>query len=220
MIIDELINYLFSIQDIKYRDFNKKLINTKYEIIGVKIPILKNISKKLDINMNFKDKYFEEVMIEGFIISNIKDEELFYKYFIKHINKIDNWSLCDSFVSSIKIVKKYEDKYFNEAIKLSLSDDEFISRVGIVMILDYFIKKDNLNIIFDTLNKIKSDKFYLNMAISWLICELYIKYPNETLKFIKNNNLNKFTINKAISKINDSNRINIYEKNMLKQYKK
>ena len=159
-------------------------------------------------------------MIQGLVISHIKDEKMFYKYFKKHIKKIDNWALCDTFCNSIKIVNKYEEKYFNESIKLALSQQEFISRVGIVIILNHFVKKEYLNTIFDILNKIQSEKYYINMAEAWLVCEMYIKFPNETLEFIKNNNMNTFTYNKSISKIRDSYRVSKDEKEYLKTLKK
>lgn len=222
----EFVKYLMSLQDVKYKEFHSSLVlNSKYEIIGIRLPVMRDIAKTIakgDIEEFFKyaqDKYYEEVMIQGLVISHIKDEEAFYKYFKKHITKIDNWALCDSFCSSIKIVRKHGEKYFNEAIKMSLDDEEFISRVGLIIILDHFISKENLNTIFYTLNKIKSDKFYINMAEAWLVCEMYIKYPKETLKFIKKNNLNKFTQNKAISKIHDSYRVSREEKEMLNSYR-
>lgn len=223
----EFIKYLKSLEDKKYKDFNKSIVlNSKYEMIGIRLPIMRDIAKKIsktNIEAFLKyigNNYYEEIMIEGLVIALIKDEEIFYKYFKEYIKKIDNWALCDSFCNSIKIVRKYEDKYFNEAINLSLSNDEFISRVGLVIILNHFINKDNLNIIYDTLNKISSDKFYINMAEAWLICEIYIKYPNETIVFIKNNNFNKFTQNKAISKIRDSYRITKEEKDLLNKFRK
>ena len=221
----EFISYLISIKDDKYKNFSKSIVlNSKYEMIGIRTPIMKDIAEKInDIELFLKyskNKYYEEIMIQGLVISRIKDENLFYKYFTKHIKKIDNWALCDTFCSSIKIVRKYESKYFNEAISMALSEEEFISRVGLIMILNHFINDNNINIIFDTLNKITSDKFYINMAESWLICELYIKYPNETLEFIKSNNLNKFTHNKAISKIHDSYRVSDKDKKILSSYRR
>ena len=39
-------------------------------------------------------------------------------------------------------------------INLSLEEKEFISRVGLVTILAHFINEKNLDIIFETLNKI------------------------------------------------------------------
>lgn len=163
------------------------------------------------------DKFYEEVMIQGLVISHIKEKALFEKYFKIHIQKIDNWALCDTFCSAIKIVEKYEEKYFKESLSQSLSQDEFISRVGLVTILDHFISKKNIDVIFDTLNKIKSDKFYINMAEAWLVCELYVKFPKETFEFIEKNNLNKFTQNKSISKICDSYRVSKEEKEALKE---
>ena len=218
----EFIKYLISIRDERYKEFHSSLVlNSKYEMIGIRLPIMRQIAKeivKTDINgflENAQDRYYEEVMIQGLVISHIKNEETFNKYFKKHITKIDNWALCDTFCNSIKIVKKYEEKYFNEAIKMCVSEEEFTSRTGLVMILSNFVSEKNLDTIFDTLNKIQSDKFYINMAEAWLVCELYIKYPKQTLQFIKQNNLNKFTHNKAISKIHDSYRISKEDKEYL-----
>ena len=159
-------------------------------------------------------------MIQGLVISHIKDEKIFYKFFKEYIKKIDNWALCDSFCNSIKIVKKYEQKYFEEAIKLALNGNEFISRVGLVIILNFFISQDKLNTIFETLNKIQSDKFYINMAEAWLICEMYILFPENTSFFLEKNNLNKFTQNKVISKIHDSFRVSKEEKEKLNNFRK
>lgn len=225
---EEFVEYLKSLEDKEYKEFHSSLVlNSKYEMIGLRVPIMRNIAKEIVKNSNIeeflkcaKDNYYEEIMIQGLVISHIKDEKVFYKYFMKHAKKIDNWALCDTFCSAIKIVKKYEEKYFKEAIKMSLDKKEFISRVGLVTILDHFINEKNVDIIFETLNKIESDKFYINMAEAWLICEMYIKYPEQTQKFIMRNNLNAFTQNKAISKIRDSYRVSKEEKDYLNSFKK
>ncbi len=221
------ITYLKSIQDLEYKEFHTSLVlNSKYEFIGIRVPIMRNIAKiiaKGDIEGFLKiaqEKYYEEVMIQGLVISHIKDEKIFYKNYKKFIKKIDNWALCDSFCSSLKIVEKYEEKYFKEAIEMSLNSKEFISRVGLVIILNHFISKENLEIIFSTLNKINSDKFYINMAEAWLICEMYTMFPKETKAFLKENKLNKFTQNKSISKIHDSYRVSKEEKEALNKYRK
>ena len=225
---EKFVKYLLSLQDKKYKEFHSSLVlNSKYEMIGIRVPIMRDIAKNIAKWGNIEDflkyaenRYYEEVMIQGFVISHIKDESLFNKYFQTFIKKIDNWAICDSFCSSIKIIRKYEEKYFKNAIKFALNNKEFISRVGLVMILNHFINKKNLDIIFETLNKIKSDKFYINMAEAWLLCEMFIKFPKETKAILKKNNLNKFTQNKAISKIHDSYRISEDEKELLNKLKK
>ena len=223
----EFINYLDSIKDNKYKEFHNSLVkDSKYEILGVKLPILRNISKDISktniedyLNID-KGLFYEEIMLEGLVISKIKDEKTFYKYFNSYIDKIDNWALCDTFCNSIKIVEKYPDKYYKIALELSKSSKEFRSRVGLIMILSHFINEDNVKEILELVNNIHSDKYYVNMAIAWLIAEIYIKHRKEGLEFIKNNDLDKFTQNKTISKINDSFRVSKEEKEELKKYRK
>ena len=131
----KFVEYLFSIRDLKYKEFHTSLVlDSKYEMIGIRLPIMREIAKEIS-KTNIEeylqvasDKYYEEVMIQGLVISHIKDEKTFYNYFLKHIKKIDNWALCDSFCSSIKIVEKYEEKYFSECIKMAVDEREYISR--------------------------------------------------------------------------------------------
>ena len=222
----KFLNHLDTIKEPKYKEFHEGLVlNSKYQMLGIRLPIMRKIAKEitktnitdfLDIS---KDNYYEEVMIQGLVISAIKDEEVFYKYHLNHIKKIDNWALCDTYCNSIKIIRKHENKYFKEALKMSLDKDEFISRTGLIMILSHFISKDNLDKIFDILNRIKSDKYYINMAQAWLLCELFIKHREETLKYLENHTLNKFTINKTISKIHDSYRVSKKDKEYINRYK-
>ena len=222
------VEWLQSQRDEKYKEFHSSLVlNSKYEMIGIRVPVMrqiaKTISKTTDVEAflaNSKDKYYEEVLIQGLVIASIKDEKIFNKYFTKYIKKIDNWAICDSFCNSIKIVEKYEDKYFKESIELALNEQEFLSRVGLVTILNHFISAQNLDTIFDTLNKIESDKFYINMAEAWLICEMYIHFTKETKDFLRKNKLNKFTQNKAVSKIHDSYRVSVEEKEFLNKLRK
>ena len=58
------------------------------------------------------------------------------------------------------------------------------------------------------------------MAEAWLICEIFIKYENIGLKYLEHNHLNKFTVNKAISKIRDSYRVSEYMKGHILKFRK
>ena len=88
------------------------------------------------------------------------------------------------------------------------------------MILNHFINDENVKLIIKVIDNINSDKYYINMAVAWLIAEMYIKEKDVTLEYLKKNNQNKFVQNKAISKINDSFRVTKEEKEMLKKYRK
>ncbi len=217
---NNFINHLISLKDSKTKDFNKKIINTNYEILGIKTPLLKEIAKELskdDIEGFLKiakDKYYEEVLIEGFLISYIKDIDTFIKYFNIYINKIDCWALCDSAISSYKIFKKND---FTElCLELILDSREYIERVGYVMLLDYYVDEEHIDTILNISRK-ESSYYYVNMAISWLLSECFIKQRDKTLALLKEKSLNKFVQNKAISKICDSYRVTKKDKEMIKK---
>ena len=222
----EYLKYLKKISDKEYKEFHSKICSTKYQILGIRLPIQRKISKQIS-KTNYQEflnlctfTYYEEVLISLLVISNIKEETIFLDYFYKYINKIDNWAICDSFCNSLNIVNNNPPKYFKLCRELSLSEEEFISRVGLIVILNFFVKEEYIKDIFDILNSISSNKYYINMAEAWLVCELYIKYPNFTEPFLKNNKLNNFTHNKSISKIKDSYRINKEKKEYLNSLKR
>ena len=142
---DKLKDDLYLYQDIKYRDFTKKLIpNMKYEIIGIRMNQLKNIAKKISkedyksfINSNTHSTY-EEIMLHGLVVGDIKEnitEVLkLYKEYIKYI---DNWSLCDSTVANLNIISKYPDEGLKLAIWCLKHKKTYYKRVGYVILLDY-----------------------------------------------------------------------------------
>ena len=106
-IYQEYLNYLISLGETKYGEFSSKLTPTKYELIGIRIPNLRQIAKNItkgdyqSFLEHSQDKYFEEVLIEGLVIASMKYEEVFIDYFNQYINKIDNWDINDVFCNSI-----------------------------------------------------------------------------------------------------------------------
>ena len=150
---------------------------------------------------------YEEVMLVFLIIASIQsyDEAIFYlKIFIKYI---DSWGITDTFASSFKIVKKNKEKALTLIEELIMSNDAFSKRLGYVLLLDYYVDKEYLSLIFNYIKNEKTKNYYVQMAISWLLSVMYIKYKDETYYFLKNNNVDEFVMHKTISKINDSFRI-------------
>lgn len=120
--MDKILKDLFSFQDIKYKDFNLKLIPTvdKDLIIGVRTPILRNYAKKLfkedekqtfEFLDNLPHKYYEENNLHGCLIEQIKDFDLAMEYTKKFVPFIDNWATCDLF--SPKVLKNIQMKHIN-----------------------------------------------------------------------------------------------------------
>jgi 3-methyladenine DNA glycosylase AlkD len=225
-------NYQFYLEALKqkenkqYRDFHSRLTTTKYPILGINVPECRKIAKeimKTDIPSflsQTKDVYYEEVLIEGFIIAKLKDEKLFFHELERYLPKIDNWAITDSFCNSIIVVKKEPEKYFDYWLQLLTSKEPFSIRVGLIILLNFYIEEKFLPDIFQSIDKITSNHYYVNMGMSWLLTEMYTKFPRETENYLKKAQINDFTMNKTISKIRDSFRITKSQKDKMLKYKR
>lgn len=223
----EFITNLKQLKDVKYLEFNKKITTTSYEMIGINVPTLRKLAKEIKKTDIYKyleyteDKYFEEILLEGLVIGYINDYDEFITYFEKYLNKIDNWAICDLAVGNFKIIKTNKEKFINKIDDLVNSTNPYNIRVGIVSLLNHYIDDKNyLNYFFLVIDNIKSDHYYVNMAIAWFISYLFINYRSKTLKYLESNNLNDFTQNKAISKIRESYRVSSLDKKLVLKYKR
>lgn len=221
---EQIKNHLLNLQDKQYQSFQKKLCPSKYSIIGIRMPILKNYAKELAKNYQVKtlieqidNEYYEEIMLKGLLIGLEKDFFVTKQLIYDFVPKIDNWGICDTFCSSLKIIKKHQDEMWEIINHFLKSNQEFEIRFAIVMILDYAIKEEELAKIFKIFENIKEDKYYINMAIAWTLSICLIKHYDITYNYLQKANLNRFTYNKTISKAVDSYRLTIEQKNQLKK---
>lgn len=220
----EFVNYLLSLQDLKYKEFHSGLNSTNLEIIGIRVPVLRNIAKKIlktDVEKFFslvESNYYEEIFIEGIVLANCS-EDIIDKYLMNFIVKIDNWGICDSFCSSLKIVKKKQGKYWIYFTGLIDPTKEFQTRVSLIILMNYYLNDNYIDRVLKIVSSIKSDYYYINMAISWLLSVAIINYEDKVIELLRSKKLSKFVQNKTISKIQDSYRINKYLKESVKQFK-
>lgn len=217
---------LISLSDEKYRDFHKNLCPGVENILGVRLPILRKISKNLSKDnyldyLNNKDlKYYEEIMIKGLTIGYIKvDNDTRFDYIKNFIPYIDNWAVCDSFCNNLKFTNKNMNEVWNFLMTYLSSSNEFELRFVIVMILNYFLTEEFIDDVLNIFNNIHHEGYYVKMAVAWAISFAYIHFPEKTLEFLKNNNLDKFTYNKSLQKIIESNRVSKDDKNLMRSMK-
>ena len=221
-----IIQELFNNQDKIYKLFSQKLIpDTKLEIIGVRVPILKNIAKKYK-NTNTENEflqekhfYYEEWFLHGLLIGNETNFEKTMRYVEDFLPQIDNWAICDSFVSSLKIFKKNKTAVYKKVKEWILSDNTYTKRFAIVVLLDYFIDSEFIRETLTILQTIISDNYYVNMALAWFYSVALIKEYKTTLPIIESKKLPKFVHNKSIQKAVESFRIKEDIKAYLKSLK-
>lgn len=223
---DILLNELIKNKDLKYKEFNDKIVNTNMLTIGVRMPILKAIVNKIlkedyeAFLKNISNDYYEQTLIEGLLISKEKDVIKLLSNLDGFLDKIDCWAICDSVCFSCKAFLKDKDiviKFVKDNLR---STNPWRVRFSFVTLLSYFIDTNYLDFIFKVLDNDKNDFYYVMMAKAWLISACYIKYPKETLKYLCNTKIDDITYNKAISKICDSYRISKKDKINLKKMKK
>ena len=85
--------------------------------------------------------------------------------------------------------------------------------------LNYYLHDEYIDKVLDLVSKIKSDDYYVKMAMSWLMSISYIKYKEKTLVYLVNIK-DEFVYNQALNKIVDSRRISDDEKKFIKNLKR
>lgn len=222
-------DYLNPYIDKNYKLFHERICQTKYEIIGIKIPILRKISKLLlkdyntyEILNSLNENYYEYVMLQGLIIANAKvsfEEKL--DLINKFIPKIDNWAICDIFCGELKFIKNNKEKFLKYILSYLESDKEYYKRFSIVILLNYYINDEYIDFILNKMLEIKSDYYYVKMAISWCLSICLIRYFDKTIEFMNTNknNFDKWTYNKALQKGIESFRISKENKKTLQNMK-
>ena len=226
MIVDDIREDLFANQDVKYRDFQSKLTPTieANTAIGVRTPVLRKLakyySKRKDVDDFLADlphKYFDENQLHAFILSEIKDFDECIGKLERFLPFVDNWATCDQM--SPKCFKKNHEKllpYLNKWIK---SDDTYIVRFAIVTFMAHFLDDDFDEGYLKLVSDIKSDEYYINMAIAWYFATALAKQYDKTIPYIENKTLDAWTHNKAIQKSIESYRVTAEHKEYLKSLK-
>lgn len=216
---------LYAAQDEDYRRFHQSLCPNADLMIGVRMPIIRKITRKIARSEDFRSYfsvepyYYEEYMITGILIAAAPlncDEK--FSLLASFIPKMDNWAVCDAVASSFKLNHKTNptiSDMWQFFTSYQNSQETFSLRFMFVMFLDHFLLPEYLSQIFTILNQTNSEEYYVMMAEAWLIAEAFIKYRETTLDFLKQNHLSKFVQNKAIQKIRESYRVSDQDKSML-----
>ena len=205
---------LYEIADEEYRKFHSGLCPNVENIIGVRLPKLREIAKKIakDNPIQFLEQYkcelYEEKMVYGLVIGYMKENfSTRLKYLDKFVPMIDNWAVCDCCASTYKFTSKNLKEMFEYIQKYVVSKNEFEVRFACIMLMDYYLIDEYIDRVFKIFNEIKLDKYYVQMGIAWAISVAFVKYEKKTRKFLENNSLDKFTFNKTLQKIIESNRV-------------
>lgn len=224
---DPIRKQIFELIDTDYQKFSAALIPTINNVLGVRLPELRKIAKKIvkgdwrTYLKTAKDEYFEEIMLQGMVIGYVKtDIEEILSYVASFVPKIDNWSVCDSFCTGLKFTKENKERVWEFLQPYLSSKKEYELRFGVVMLLDFYIETEYINRVLILLDRVKHEGVYAKMAVAWAVSICYVKFPDSTMAYLRNNTLNDFTYNKALQKITESNRVDKETKSLIRSMKR
>ncbi|BDR64362.1 hypothetical protein K144313037_12250 [Clostridium tetani] len=214
---------IFELIDEDYKKFSSSLLPNIDNILGVRLPELRKLAKKVakDDWRKFIDtadnQYFEQIMLQGMVLGYIKTNiEEILLYLAEFIPKIDNWSVCDSFCGGLKFTNNNMEQVWNFIQPFLSSKKEYEVRFAVVMLLDFYINDEYIDKVLKLLDNVNHPGYYAKMAVAWAVSICYIKFPEKTMDYLKNNNLDYFTYNKSLQKICESLRVDKETKKIIK----
>lgn len=217
---------LFSLQDLKYREMQVKIIPTvkPESIIGVRTPELRRMAKELggreEIDAFLNDlphRYFDENQLHAFILSGMKDYAECLAALERFLPYVDNWATCDQM--SPKVFRKHRAELLMPINKWIASEETYTIRFGTGMLMEHYLDEDFDIAYPETVAKIRSEEYYVNMMTAWYFATALAKQYDAVLPFIENRRLDAWTHNKAIQKAIESYRITPEHKEYLKTLK-
>ena len=225
--MESITGQLFSLQDMKYKQFHSKLMPTIPQelIIGVRTPVLRKLAKSMigteEAELFLKElphKYYEENNLHGFLLEGIKDFEECITAINQFLPYVDNWATCD--MMSPKALKKDLTKLY-EWVKLWIQSKEtYTIRFGVNVLMKYYLDDAFSTEYPDLVASIQSEEYYVKMVIAWYFATALAKQYEAVLPYLEENRLDTWIHNKTIQKAVESYRITPEQKNYLRTLKR
>lgn len=217
---------LLALQDLKYRDFQRKLIPTvdPDTVIGVRTPQLRALAKELagtaeaaEYIKRLPHRYYDENNLHGFLIEKIRDYDAAVAAVEAFLPYVDNWATCD--LMSPKVFKRHLPELL-ERIRAWLGSGEvYTVRFGIGMLMSFYLDDAFSPEYPELVAGVRSEEYYVNMMIAWYFATALAKQWDAALPYIVQRRLDRWTHNKAIQKALESYRITDAQKAYLRTLK-
>lgn len=218
---------LESLADVKYRDFQAKLVPGISDILGVRIPDLRSVSKEI-IGGNWRSfletppgGLYEEMMVYGMVTAMAKctlEEKL--ERTARLIPLIDNWAVCDIVVGCFKQFAENREAVWSFILPYLSSEEEYQVRFAAVVLLTYFVSGEYIGRVLKEYDRVRHSAYYVKMAVAWGVSVCFAVYPEITLNYLKSCRLDDDTYNKALQKIIESNRVSQEDKAVIRSMKR
>ncbi len=217
---------LFALQDLKYRDFQCKLMPTvpTETVIGIRTPELRKYAKTFSKTPEAAEflkilphRYYEENNLHGILIESMRDYGQVIAALDAFLPYVDNWATCD--LMRPKVFQKHLPELLEEIRRWMASDRTYTIRFGMEMLMTFYLDEAFRPEYLDWVAEVRSQEYYVNMMIAWYFATALAKQYGAVLPYIENHRLEPWTHNKAIQKAIESYRITEEQKMYLRTLK-
>lgn len=197
-----------------YAAFNKRIVNTKMPVIGVRVPDLRRLARRLAPNMSAADisklltaqnKSFDYVLLCGLLITHARLDDLvaidLAKQYLPHV---DSWAHIDIFVEKKR--RFAGELWWDFALECLQNEDEFTVRYGVISLMTNFLDEAHIDQVFAALRNVRHDGYYVKMGLAWLYATTAVHFLELTLAELENEHIDAWTRNKAYQKMRESRR--------------
>ena len=206
-----------------YAAFNRRIVNTKMPVIGVRVPDLRRLARRLAPDMGVADisklltarnESFDYVLLCGLLITHARlDDQTAIDLTKQYLPHVDSWAHIDIFVEK---KRRFAGEVWRDfALECLRSEAEFTVRYGVVSLMTNFLDEVHINQVFAALRDIKHDGYYVKMALAWLYATAAVHFFELTLVELENEHIDAWTRNKAYQKMRESRRFTPEEQEII-----
>ncbi|RKV97718.1 MAG: DNA alkylation repair protein [Candidatus Saccharimonas sp.] len=210
-----------------YAAFNRRIVNTKMPVIGVRVPDLRRLAKELAGEMSAADisrllatpsNLYEYVLLCGLLINRarISDEEAI-RLTRQYLPRVDSWAHIDIFVEKKR--RFAGEVWWDFALECLQNEAEFTVRYSVISLMTNFLDEAHIDQVFAALRNVKHDGYYVKMALAWLYATAAVHFFELTLAELENEHIDAWTRNKAYQKMRESRRFTPEEQRIIRQQK-
>ena len=226
---DDIVTKLANLAEVNetYAEFNKRIVNTKMPVIGVRVPDLRRLARKLapDVNaadiselLTVQDESFDYVLLCGLLIMHARlDDQTAIDLTRQYLPRVDSWAHIDVFVEKKR--RFAGEVWWDFALACLQGEAELTVRYGVVSLMTNFLDEAHIDQVFAALRDIKHDGYYVKMALAWLYATAAVQFFELTLAELENGHADVWTRNKAYQKMRESRRFTPEQQDVIAAHK-
>lgn len=193
------------------KKFTESLNPGVEHVLGIRVPDLRKLAARIakdgwEAYLDTADTYYmEERMLQGMVLGCIRpdaDIEVYLHRVTCFVWNINSWSVCDTFKfgGGKRFIEANKDRLWEYLKTWMRAEGEYEIRFGVVMAMQYFIDEEHIEELFSLYNAIRHEGYYVRMGVAWALSVCFVRFPERTLAYLKQNTLDNFTYNKALQR--------------------